>query len=160
LMFTRVLNKKYALNIDKSRMHKVILLSSKFYLINILGLNDDEVTFNYAYKNCAHGNRYILEETNDLLTLEDYATLETFINALARPALGLKLKDLSVRNYLESFINMYESSALLSLESFPYFLYNVISVTNGAYINNQYVLEDVVGTSGIKLYNDILNLDK
>jgi len=101
-----------------------------------------------------------LEETNDLLTLEDYATLETFINALARPALGLKLKDLSVRNYLESFINMYESSALLSLESFPYFLYNVISVTNGAYINNQYVLEDVVGTSGIKLYNDILNLDK
>ena len=39
MMFTRVLNKKYSLNIDKSKYHKVLLLSSMFYLINIMNSN-------------------------------------------------------------------------------------------------------------------------
>lgn len=159
-MFTRVLNKKYALNLDKTKLHKVLLLSSKFYLINILGLPDNEIVFNYAIKNCPNGNLYSLQEANELLQLKDFETLETFIKALAKPELGLNFKDLTVRNYLEAFINMYDASNLLSLESFPYFLYNIISVTNGAYINNQYVLEDIVGTNGAKIYNDIMNLDK
>ena len=159
-MFTRVLNKKYALNIDKSKLHKVTMLSSKFYLINILGLDDNEMTFNYAIKNCPNGNILSLKEANGILKAEDYSTIETFIHALKSPELGLNFKDLTVRNYLEAFINMYDSSALLGLESFPYFLYNVLSVTNGAYINNQYILEDIVGTSGAKIYADLLNLDK
>ena len=159
-MFTRVLNKKYALNLDKTKLHKVLLLSSKFYLINILGLPDSDLVFNYAIKNCPNGNLYSLEEANDALSMKDYENLETFIKALTKPQLGLNFKDLTVRNYLEAFINMYDASNLLSLEAFPYFIYNIISVTNGAYINNQYVLEDIVGSGGAKIYNDIMNLDK
>lgn len=159
-MFTRVLNKKYALNIDKTKLHKVLLLSSKFYMINILGLPDNDLVFNYAVKNCPNGNLYSLQETNEILKEKDYETLNDFINALKNPALGLNFKDLTTRNYLESFINMYDSSNLLSLESFPYFMYNILSVTNGAYINNQYILEDMVGNIGAKMYNDIMNLDK
>jgi hypothetical protein len=68
--------------------------------------------------------------------------------------------DLAVRTYLENYIHMYESSALLALESFPYFLYNVISVTDGAYINNQYILEDIVDNNGTKIYADLMNLDR
>lgn len=158
-MFTRVLNKKYAINIDKSKMNKILFLSSKFYLINILGLNDSDVVFNYAIKNCPNGNLYSLKEVNDMLSHEDYMSIDKFIAALGRPELGLNLKDLTVRNYLESFINMYEASALLSLESFYYFLYNILSVIDGAYINNQYVLEDIVGNTGVKIYNDLLNMN-
>lgn len=157
-MFTRVLNKKYAVNIDKSKMNKLLFLSSKFYLINIMGMADNDVVFNYAIKNCPNGNLYSLKDVNELLQPEDYSSLEKFIQALTRPELGLGLKNLTVRNYLESFINMYEASALLSLESFYYFLYNILSVTNGAYINNQYVLEDIVGNTGVKIYNDLLNM--
>ena len=83
-----------------------------------------------------------------------------FINTLTSPKLGLNLKGLTVQNYLESFISMYESSALLALEAFPYFIYNVLSVINGGYINNQYIMEDIVGNNGAKLYNAILTLDK
>ena len=158
-MFTRVLNKKYALNVDKSKMNKVIFLSSKFYLINIMGLQDSDMVFNYAIKNCVNGNIYSLKEVNDMLTIDDYASIETFIQALSRPELGLRLKDLTVRNYLEAFINMYEASCLLSLESFYYFMYNIFSVTNGAYINNQYVLEDIVGNTGVKIYNELVSLN-
>lgn len=157
-MFTRVLNKKYALNVDKSKMNKVVFLSSKFFLINIMGMADTDTVFNYAIKNCPNGNMYSLKEVNEQLTEDDYSSIEKFIQAISRPELGLKLKDLTVRNYLEAFINMYEASSLLSLESFYYFLYNILSVTNGAYINNQYVLEDIVGNTGVKIYNDLLNM--
>lgn len=159
-MFTKVLNKKYSLNIDKSKMHKVLFLSSKFYLINILGLMDSDMVFNYSIKNCPNGNIYSLKELNDMVPAKAFENLETFINTISNPALGLGFKDLTVRGYLESFINMYESSNLLSLESFPYFLYNIISVTNGGYINNQYILEGIVGNTGSKIYNDLLILDK
>lgn len=159
-MFTKVLNKKYSLNIDKSKMHKVLMLSSKFYLINILGLVDSDMVFNYAIKNCPNGNIYSLQEVNEMTPTTVFENLETFINYLKSPELNLGFKDLTVRGYLEAFINMYEASNLLSLECFPYFLYNIISVTNGGYINNQYILESIVGNSGSKIYNDLLNLDK
>lgn len=159
-MFTKVLNKKYSLNIDKSKMHKVLFLSAKFYLINVLGLTDSDMVFNYAIKNCPNGNIYSLQEVNDLVPISAFENLETFINVLKSPALNLGFKDLTVRGYLEAYINMYEASNLLSLECFPYFLYNVISVTNGGYINNQYILESIVGNTGSKIYNDLLILDK
>lgn len=153
-MFTRVLNKKYALNVDKSKMHKVVMLASKFFMINIMGASDSDMVFNYAIKNCHNGNVYTLKETNALVKPEAYTSFDKFIEELAtNTSLGLNFKDLKVRGYLEAFMNMYDSSALLSLECFPYFVYTVTCVINGAYINNQYVLEDIIGNSGAKLYN-------
>lgn len=160
-MFTRVLNKKYALNVDKAKMHKVIMLSSKFFMLNVLGVEkDSDMIFNYAIKNCQNGNVYSLKEANGLVSDDAYTSFDKFINELAtNKSLGLNFKDLTVRGYLESFINMYDSSAMLSLESFPYFVYSVINVVNGSYMNNQYVLEDIVGNSGAKLYNELIKLN-
>lgn len=155
-MFTRVLNKKYALNVDKTKQHKVLFLSSKFYLINLLGLPNNEMTSNYAMKNCIGGNPFILREVDEMLVDEDYRDIATFIQALARQELGLGMTDLQVRSFTEQFINMYDASALLSLEYFPSFVYTILSVINGAYINNQYVLEDIVDKHGAKIYNDLV----
>lgn len=159
-MFTRVLNKKYALNVDRTKMHKVLFLSSKFYLINVLGLEDNDMTTNYAMKNCIGGNPFILKEIDEMVQTEEYKDLSSFVKTLTRQELGLNMGDLTVRGYLEQFINMYDASALLSLEYFPYFMYNVLSVTNGAYINNQYILEDIVDKHGAKMYADIIQVDR
>ena len=158
-MFTRVLNKKYALNVDKNKFNKVIFLSSKFFLLNLLNRPDSDMIFNYCLKNCTEGNKFILNEINDMLKQDDFNNLSTFINILAKPEIGLNFKDLTIRNYLESFINMYDGSALLALESFPYFMYNILAVINGAYLNNQYILEDIVQSNGIKLYQYFVSLN-
>ena len=52
---------------------------------------------------------------------------------------------------------MFGPASLLALESYQYFIYNINSVTTGAYINNQYILEDIVGQSGSKIYIDLAN---
>ena len=159
-MFVRVLNKKYSLNIDKTKLHKVIFLASKFFLYNIVGLRNHDLIFNYSIKNCVNGNIYSLRDVDEFTNDMDFENFDNFIKMLTRKELGLNFRDLTTRNYLEGFIHMYYESALLALESFPYFLYNVVSVTNGAYINNQYILETIVDNAGVKIYNDIVNLDK
>lgn len=161
-MFTRVLNKKYALNLDKNKLQKVLLLSSKFFMINMLGMKDDETTYNYALKNCPNGNPITLEEVNNEFKTENFESIATFIDSFTNSEVngGVYFKDLNTKSYLESFMNMYDPSTLLSLESFPYFIYNVCSVVNGGYINNQYILTDIVDTYGAKLCISVMDLGK
>lgn len=159
-MFARVLNKKYALNTDKPKFQKVLFLASKFYLVNILGLADNEMTTNYAMKNIIMANPLLLKEVDGLMKTEDYKDLSTFLQALGREELGLGMSDLGVRSFLEQYINMYDASTLLALEHFAYFVYTIVAVTNGAYINNQYILEDIVDKNGPKIYADLLSVDR
>lgn len=156
-MFTRVLNKKYALNVDKGKMQKVLFLAGKFYMINVLGLEDNEITLNYALKNCTNGNVFQLKEINDMIPVESYTDLSTFVQALSSHDTGFGFKDLTVRGYLELFITMYDGSALFALEIFPYFLYNIMSVVNGAYLNKHHMLEDIVDKDGVRIYTDLLD---
>lgn len=157
-MFTRVLNKKYALNVDKTKMHKVLFLASKFFMINVLGMDDNEIVYNYALRNCVNANQFLIKQVNSALSTEDYSSLSTFIVAISKQETGIGLTDLATRSYLELFITMYDPSTLLGLEYFPYFAYNIIAVSNAAYINNQHVLEDIVDKQGPKIYVDLTTI--
>lgn len=160
-MFARVLNRKYALNTDKIKLHKVQFLASKFFLINVLGNKDSETITNYALRNCVGGNSMILRDVNDIVTEGDYSNLATFINALKKPELHLNFGDaLTVRSYIEQYIMMYDQSALLALELFPYFMLTVNAVNTGAYLNNQLILEDIIEKNGVKLYQDLLSVSR
>ena len=49
-MFTRYLNKKYALNIDKRAHQKILYLAAKYFYINILQRKSSPMLDNYAIK--------------------------------------------------------------------------------------------------------------
>ncbi len=159
-MFTKVLNRKYSLNVDASRYNKVIFLSSKFFMLNVLGARDTDMITNYAMKNCPTGNSIILRDLNDNFPQEAYTDLSTFITELAKEETNLRMSDLTVRGYLEQFINMYDSANLFSLEHLAYLIYNINAVLHGAYINNRYVLEDIVDKWGAKIYNTIVTIKR
>ena len=156
-MVLRVLNKKYSL-IDKNKINSVLFLASKFYMLSVLGLQDSEQINNYAKKNLRNANPLLIDNINETMSAEDYKDISTFIKALANDEKNnLGMEQLTVRGFIEAFINMYDSASILSLELFPYFIYNVISVLNSAYINNQYIMEDMVIGSGKgpQLYNSL-----
>ena len=159
-MIARVLAKNYALNVDKIKLHKVQFLASKFFIISILKHKDDDLAKNYAMANCVGGNPMILEDMNSLMKPEDYTDIATFIQAITRPEFGIGLDGLTVRGFIEQFINMYEHTAVFSLELFQYFIYNVNGAVHGSYINNQYILDDIVVKHGPKLYQEILSLSR
>lgn len=153
----RVLNKKYSL-IEKSKINSVLFLASKFFLLNVLGLEDSEQVNNYAKKNLKNANLIAIDNLNASMNKEDYKDLSTFITALGdQERNNIGIKGLTVRGFVEAFVSMYDGSMILALELFPYFIYNVNSVLNSAYVNNQYILEDMIveSGSGPKLYNTI-----
>lgn len=152
-MFVRILNKKYSLNTDRTKMNKVIFIVSKFFLINILGLENDQITSNYALKNCINANQISIRELDDRLDASVFESLPNLIQFLESNGFS----GLTVRGFMEQWMYMYDPSCLLALESYQYFIYNILSVTTGSYINNQYVLEDIVGSNGSKIYVDLSN---
>lgn len=158
-MFARVLNKKYALNTDTAKSAKVTFLTSKFFMINVLGMADGDIVTNYAMKNAINANPVLLRELDEAVPEDAYKNLGTFLAVLEGHEYGIRLGGLTVRGFMERFIEMYDASALLSLEHFVYFMYTVSSVLNGAYINNQHILEDIVEKDGFKIYNDMTRLE-
>lgn len=157
-MLARIFNKKYALNRDKNRHSGLTYLASKFFMINMLQMSDGDTVSNYAYRNTATPNKMFIEQLDDLVNEEEvspYTDISTFIHFVAKPEVGLKFDGLTVSAFLNEFITMYYGEMLLSLEYFPLFLHNVNAVTNSGYINNQYILEDIIEKSGPKIYNAV-----
>lgn len=158
-IFTHQLNKKYALNIDKNKQTKLILLASKFFMINLLGMKPSQIVDNYAMRNCHGGNNIILQDVLTNFPDTAFKNFSTFVTEIINnDATKDIVPGLTVRGYLEQFIFLMDGSALLMLEALPYFISNILSVMNRAYTNNQYNLENLIGPYGKKIYVDLMNL--
>lgn len=160
-MFIRVLNKKYALNVDRRAYAKVLYLAAKFFMVNCLGLDaaSDSVN-NYAIKVSDTDSPFMMNELDRAFgTNEAFKDLATFISLIRQNSylITQSLAELSVKDFITDFVAMYHSSAIMGLEHFAYFMFNVDSVILGAYLNNQAILEDIVGKSGAKIYTLIAN---
>ena len=157
--FIRVLNKKYALNIDRRAYAKVLFLAAKFFMINILGMDPtSETVFNYALKAADIDSAIAVKEIDQRFTEENaHVSLSDFIMFLKKNAymVSQSLAELTLRDYLVDYVNLYQSTSIFALEHFSYFMFMVDSVILGAYMNNQAVLEDIIGKSGAKLYTQL-----
>lgn len=159
-MFTRVLNREYSLNIKKEAMNKMLFLAAKFFMINLLQLDDSDAVFNYAVKAAGDLSPIGANRINGLFKTEDYHDLSTFIQAIARNGYLITsgLNELTVRSYVAQYIRMYRNSSLFSLEHLSYFIFNIIACINRAQLNDVYAWDAAIGTkSGEKLYAYIAN---
>ena len=143
-MFIKPINKKFNLHVDRNRENKVLFLSAKFYLRNVLGIQNDEIVFNNALKACKTGNPILLQEIDHLVPDEAFINLGTFIDALKNPQLNLGLNSLTARGYLEGYIGLYGGTALFALEMFPYFLFVGDATINSMGIVRNISLEDIM----------------
>lgn len=152
-IFVKILNKEYALNVDKNRMNLVTFLASKFFLINMLGMKNSPKVDEYAYKNCVNPNKMIIDAISADFNDEVFEDISKFIQALAHhPETSKYLPGLTVRGYLQQFITTYKPAMLLALESLPYFLFNIDSVNMGAFFNNQQILEPICDKRAPKMF--------
>ena len=143
-MFIKPINKKFNLHVDRNRENKVLFLAAKFYLRNVLGIQNDDIVFNNALKACKTGNPILLQEIDHMIPDEAFRDLGTFIDALKNPQLNLGLNNLTARGYLEGYIGLYGGTALFALEMFPYFLFVGDATINSMGIVRNMSLEDIM----------------
>ncbi len=152
-MILRIFNKKFSLNLDRVKQNKLRYALNVFYLENLLQMDNEEVVSNIAIINCSDISPTILKNTVEVIKRENgMDDINKFINSLTNDDLQFGFKDLTTRNFLESFISMYGPSNLLSLEYVPYFVFNLFAAKHGAFINNQYTVTEVIDKNVDKAY--------
>ena len=158
-MITKVFNKEYALNIDRNRSNIITFLASKYFIVNILGLPNDDKCEYYAYKNCMSPNKMLISAITDQIPDSAYDDISSFILAISEnKEISDYLPGLSVRSFIQQMMMMYNPAILFSLESLPYFLFNIISVSMGANLNKQKILEPIVEKRSTLIYLELTRL--
>ena len=156
-VFIKPINKMFNTNLDTTREGKLLFLAGKFYLKNVLGIDNDEYIFNVCSKIANRVSPYTLKEVDTIVDEEAYADLSTFLQAITDDRLQLGFEGrLQIRNYLYTYISMYGESAPFCLESMIYFIFMVNTVRRGAEkIFNQFQLESIIEKSGEKMLRNL-----
>lgn len=158
-MFIKPINRKYNINVDRIKTQKVLFMAAKFYLVNIIGMDirNEETINNIAKKAAKVNNPMLIDDAINDVNIMSYKDINTFVTTLANGNLNLGLEKMNIRGYLEAYMQMYGGPALLALELFPYFVFNIDSAIHGGFINNQYMFEDLIEKDGPALCNTLNN---
>lgn len=159
-IITECINRKHGIKMEPDVWNSLIYLSSRYYVGTMLGCRSTMATDtmrNYCLYNCTTADIVSLSRIVEQFNEEDFDNIGTFINKIKIiPEYERRLGKLTVSNFLESYINMYNSSMLLALETFNYLLYNILSVNESTYVNNYQVLRNIVGDDGRRIYADLV----
>jgi hypothetical protein len=156
-IFSKVLDKMFAINLDPIKADKIRFITAKFFLLNILGKTNGETVNNLAYAACQNGTtRNTIVNFELSLPSNAYNRLDDFLNAISQVVEGCHT--LTVRTFMDSFIRMYGSSTIFALEFFPYFCHMLFSVAVGAHLNAEYLIENLVSKELDKFYNEVSNI--
>lgn len=157
-MMMRILNKEYALSLDKSLFDQVSYVITRFFLTNIWGYPNKDLIDSYASNELRH-----IEELDLDLTRQGYENANiTDINTLLQyiATLSPRMKDLNTRYFIERYINTYHGSSILSIDYLPYVFFVIINVLLGSFLISQVALNDIIkNTKGMnKFYPELSKL--
>lgn len=158
-IISECINRKHSIKMDQNVFNAIIYLMSKFFIRTTLGCtSNDDVVETYCMGNCQKPYPESVHNITDKFEDKDFEDISTIITKMASDKdLVMRIGKLTVSNFTELYINMYDSAMLLAMENFPYFIFNVLSVVNSTYVNNQYQLKNIVGDDGGKLYATLLS---
>jgi len=162
---TKIFDKLFSIDLNKSASDFVSFLFAKFFLINLCGKEDNELIDNIAYKSCFNGTSLTViknDEEELLMNLEDKSkTMYSDIFALFEALKKIPtLEKCNIRTFIENYIRMYGESTLLTLDYLPAFLSMLYSQVVSGNLNKEYMLEQVGKNNIDKSYVQFLSMLK
>lgn len=141
-MIMRILNKDYALSLDKPLYDKVTYSLKRFFLTNIWNYPNKDLIEAYASSDLK-----FIEELDLSLTQQAYGDAQiNDINDLMNfiKTLSPRMKELNTRYFIERFVNTYHGSSILSIDYLPYVFFVVINILLGSFLISQAALNDII----------------
>lgn len=150
-MFLRILNKEYALSLDKVLYDKVSYCINRFFLERIWEYPNKDLIESYSSVEL----KFIESLDLDLLKtgytdsdIKDINDLLMFIKTLSP-----RMNDLNTRYFIERFVNTFHGSSIMSLDYLPYVFFVIINVILGSFLISQTALNDIVkNTKGVNKF--------
>lgn len=141
-MIIRILNKDYSLVMDNILYDKTVYAVSRFFIERIWEYPNKGLIDSYS----SSGLQYIEEldlsltkTSYDSADIKDINDLMNFIKTLSP-----RMKDLSIRYFIERFINTYHASAIMCLDYLPYVFFVIVNIMISSFLISQSALGDVI----------------
>lgn len=141
-MMARILNKEYALTLDKVLYDKVCYCIKRFYLECVWEYPNTGLVSNYASSDLKYIQQFdldALDVTYSKMEIKTIANLLEFVKSLSP-----RMSDLNLRYYIERFIKTYHGSSILSIDYLPYVFFVITNVVMSTFLVSQTALNDII----------------
>lgn len=141
-MMARILNKEYALTLDKVLYDKVCYCIKRFYLECVWEYPNTGLVSNYASSDLKYIQQFdldALDATYSKMEIKTIANLLEFVKSLSP-----RMSDLNLRYYIERFIKTYHGSSILSIDYLPYVFFVIANVVMSTFLVSQTALNDII----------------
>lgn len=141
-MMARILNKEYALTLDKVLYDKVCYCIKRFYLECVWEYPNTGLVSNYASSDLKYIQQFdldALDATYSKMEIKTIANLLEFVKSLSP-----RMSDLNLRYYIERFIKTYHGSSILSIDYLPYVFFVITNVVMSTFLVSQTALNDII----------------
>ena len=142
MMVLRILTKEYALSVDKVLYDKVSYAISKFFITTVWkDLNGDAIVSSIANssKSASFQDIMIVNDEYNAANISSFPDLIKFISKM-KP----RMADLTVKYFMEKYIQLYKAPALIGLDYLPYTLFNIICWYVGSFAISQTAVGDIM----------------
>ena len=141
-MMARILNKEYALTLDKVLYDKVCYCIKRFYLECVWEYPNTGLVSNYASSDLKYIQQFdldALDATYSNMEIKTIANLLEFVKSLSP-----RMSDLNLRYYIERFIKTYHGASILSIDYLPYVFFVITNVVMSTFLVSQTALNDII----------------
>ena len=141
-MMARILNKEYALTLDKVLYDKVCYCIKRFYLECVWEYANTGLVSNYASSDLKYIQQFdldALDATYSKMEIKTIANLLEFVKSLSP-----RMSDLNLRYYIERFIKTYHGASILSIDYLPYVFFVITNVVMSTFLVSQTALNDII----------------
>jgi hypothetical protein len=157
-MILRILNREYALSLDKHAYDNANYTAARFYLERIAGITNPDVIHAYAKALCNNPDPTVISLADHTYSAAQVKTIGDFVRytASSNPKMG----DLKFRYFFERWVSAYGTGATLAIDSFPYIYYCIANVLLGGFlINTTAMSEFVKNTKGVStIYSELIRI--
>lgn len=141
-MTMRILNKEYALSLEKDIYDGLNFISAYFFLERILGITNPEICKAYATSCCNNPSQLQLDIMLDGYTNANVTNINELVLFFSKQA--PKMEPLTFRYFFERWISSFGTGACMSIDCFPYLYFVITNVILGSFLINVAGLSEIV----------------
>lgn len=141
-MYMKILIKEYALSMDRALCDRVQFCISRFFLEKMWGATNEQTIVSYASSKLMNLPDDAIRDINEEYSNANIQSIADLVEFLAQ--YHPRMKNLTVKYFIERWISMYHAPATLAIDYLPYLLFTINNVVLGSFIVSQNSLADII----------------
>lgn len=141
-MFLRILNKLYALTLDKALYDQVTYVLTRFFLEKVWEYPNQALIESYAKLDLKYAEEIdldMMKQGYDSAQIKNINDLLSFLKTISP-----RMADMNTRYFIEQYVSTFHGSSIMAIDYLPYLFFIIINVLIGSFLVSQAALNDII----------------